>query len=173
MKIIDLTLPLFSGMPVYPGDPEVEIQQLQTLGKDGWNMKRVHINGHDGTHVNVPQHCKNDGKTLDDYEIQDFCGECVLYETLEDIQSDQGVIFRQEITMDLAQVIVKKKPPFMGLSSEFEINEGVEKILLQNNILCFERLANTGNLPKKFFFHGAPLKIKEGDGSPVRAYAIC
>ncbi len=171
MKIIDLTLPLYSGIPLYPGDPEVEIEQLQTLEKDGWNMKRIHINGHDGTHVNVPRHCKNDGKTLDDYKVQDFCGECVIYESLEDIQSNQGVIFRQDITMILAQVIVKKKPPFIGLSSEFEIDEDVEKILLGNDIICFERLANTENLPKSFFFHGAPLKIKEGDGSPVRAYA--
>ena len=73
--------------------------------------------------------------------------------------------------MDLAQVIVKKRPPFIGLSSEFEIDEDVEKNLLKNDIICFERLANTENLPKSFFFHGAPLKIKEGDGSPVRAYA--
>lgn len=173
MKIIDLTLPIYSGMPVYPGDPEAKIEPLQTLEKDGWNMKRLHINSHDGTHVNTPIHCQKEGKTLDNYSLKDFCGECILYNSSEDIHSDTGVIFTQQITMDLAKKIVEKTPPFIGISAEFEIYETVEKFLLQNDILCFERLANTSQLPKRFFFHGAPLKIKKGDGSPVRAYAIC
>lgn len=33
MKIIDLSLPIFDGMPVYPGDPEVVVEQIQTLEK--------------------------------------------------------------------------------------------------------------------------------------------
>ncbi len=172
MKFIDLTLPMYSGMLVYPGDPEVEIEQLQTLEKDGWNMKRFHINGHDGTHVNVPVHCKSNGKTLDDYKIQDFCGDCVIYKTPQDINSDQGVIFTQQINMELAQIIVEKCPKFIGLSFKFEMDITVEKFLLQSDILCFEQLANTERLPPKFFFHGTPLKIKKGDGSPIRAYAI-
>jgi len=48
----------------------------------------------------------------------------------------------------------------------------IEQYLLSNDIILFERLANTNKLPKKFLFYGAPLKIKDGDGSPVRAFAI-
>ena len=75
--------------------------------------------------------------------------------------------------MELAKIIVEKKPKFVGLSSNFEFDEEVERFLLENEIICFERFANTEKLPKRFFFHGAPLKIKNGDGSPIRAYAIC
>jgi len=172
MTVLDLTLSIHNGMKVYPGDPEVEIEQIQTIQKNSWNMKRMHINGHDGTHVNVSSHSKLNGKTLDDYKIEDFCGDCLIYETIEDIKSKKGVIFiHQNIDMELAKNIVKKKPKFVGLSSEFEFDEKVEKFLLENDILCFERLANTKKLPKKFFFQGAPLKIKDGDGSPIRAYA--
>jgi len=172
MKIIDLTLQIYNGMPVYPGDPEVEIEQIQTIEKDGWNMKRIHINGHDGTHVNVPLHCEKDGKTLDDYNIKDFIGDCSIYEENQDTNSDEGVIFtKQNINMRLAKIIVENKPKFIGLSAEFEFDEKVEQFLLKKGILCFERLANTDKLPKKFFFNGVPLKIKAGDGSPVRAYA--
>jgi kynurenine formamidase len=174
MKIIDLTLPIYAGMPVYPGDPEVEIEQIQTLEKDGWNMKRIHMNGHDGTHVNAAAHCKIKGKTLDDYTVNDFCGDCTMYEDVADLAPEKGVIFsKQNISMELAKIIVEKKPKFVGLSAEFEYDEEVEIFLLQNDIICFERLANTDQLPETFFFHGAPLKIREGDGSPIRAYAIC
>lgn len=173
MKIIDLTLPIYEGMPVYPGDPEVEIEQIQTIKKDGWNTKRLHINGHDGTHVNAASHCKIGGKTLEDYNISDFCGDCLIYEDIQDLKPNNGVIFiKQNITMELAKIIIDKKPKFVGLSSEFEFDEKVEQFLIKNDIICFERLANTKNLPKRFFFHGVPLKIKDGDGSPIRAYAI-
>ncbi len=56
MKIIDLTVPIYTGMPVYPGDPEVDIEQVQTVENDEWNMKRLHICSHDGTHINAPSH---------------------------------------------------------------------------------------------------------------------
>lgn len=173
MNIIDLTLSIHNGMPVYPGDPEVSIEQLQILKKDGWNMKRIHMNGHDGTHVNVPVHCKDDGKTLDDYKIEDFYGVCVIYDDISDIKPEQGVIFtNNNITMELAKKIVKRKPKFIGLSSVFEVDEEIEKYILKNDIVFFEHLANTDKLPKKFIFHGVPLRIKKGDGSPIRAYAI-
>ncbi len=170
MKIIDLTLPLENGMFVYPGDPEINIEQIQTIENDEWNMKRLHINSHDGTHVNVPIHCIKNGKTLDDYQLEEFCGECFLYETDADIHPHKGIIFPKQITENQAQHIVKMKPKFVGLTAE--VDEEIEKYLLKNNIILFERLINTNQLPKKFTFHGVPLKIKAGDGSPVRAYAI-
>jgi len=170
MKIIDLTLPIQNGMFVYPGDLEVDIEQLQTLDKDGWNMKRIHMNSHDGTHVNAPIHCTKDGKTLDDFKVGNFCGECVLYEKDLDIQTGIGIIFKQQITMQIAERIVKIKPKFVGLV--VEVDEEIEKYLLNNDIILFERLANIDNLPKKFVFYGVPLKINNGDGSPVRAFAV-
>lgn len=170
MKIIDLTLPIQNGMFVYPGDPEVDIQQLQTFDKDGWNMKRIHMSGHDGTHVNTPIHSTKNGKTLDDFKIVDFCGECVLYDNDADIKTDIGIIFKEQITMEIAKYIVKIKPKFVGLV--VEADEEIEKYLLNNEIILFERLTNIDNLPKKFIFYGVPLKIKDGDGSPIRAFAV-
>ncbi len=170
MKIIDLTLLIHNKMFVYSDDPEVDIEQLQTLDKDGWNMKRIHMNGHDGTHVNAPIHCSKNGKTLDDFEPSDFCGECVLYENGSDIQAGVGIIFKNQIDMQIAEKIIEVRPKFVGLVVEAE--EEIEKYLLKNNIILFERLTNTDNLPKRFYFYGVPLKIKDGDGSPVRAFAV-
>jgi len=41
-------------------------------------------------------------------------------------------------------------------------------------IISYENLVNTEKLPgdKQFMFYGYPLKIKDGDGSPVRAVAV-
>jgi kynurenine formamidase len=47
------------------------------------------------------------------------------------------------------------------------------KALLSQDLAIFESLVNLKDLVgKKFFLSCAPLKFEDGDGSPVRAYAI-
>jgi len=158
-------------MSVYPGDPEASIELVQTLEKDGWNMRRVQINSHDGTHVNAPIHGIEGGKTLDDYPLDAFCGPTKIYDGT--IKKDKRVIFRdQNIDKIIAEEIKRVKPRFVGLSSEYEFDVDIEKDLLNEDIILFERLANLAKLPAEFMFYGMPLKIKEGDGSPIRAFAI-
>src|SRR3989344_7918268 len=170
MKIIDLTLPIYTGMPVYPGDPEASIELVQTIEKNGWNMRRLQINSHDGTHVNAQVHGIEGGKNLNDYTLESFCGKAVIYDPSLPMPSDKGIIFRdQNINKEIAEQIKKARPRFVGLSSEFEFDVDIEKDLLKEDMILFERLANLDQLPSSFDFYGIPLKIKEGDGSPVRA----
>lgn len=173
MKVIDLTLPIYTGMPVYPGDPEASIELIQTLGKEGWNMRRVQINTHDGTHVNAPVHGVANGKTLDDFPLESFCGATVIYKSGMTMSPDKGIIFReQNIDTAIAEQIKQSRPHFVGLSSAYEADVDIERDLLKENIILFERLHNLDQLPDEFTFYGMPLKIKEGDGSPVRAFAL-
>ena len=173
MRIIDLSCPIYTGMSVYPGDPEVLIERVDTFERDQWNMARIHINTHDGTHVNVPIHATKDGKNLDDYPLEAFMGEAVLFSSEADIQRGIGVIFGDvNIDQALAELIVERQPKFVGLSDRFEFDIAVERFLLEAGVISFEHLANTEALPNHFIFYGAPLNLRKGDGSPVRAYAI-
>ena len=43
------------------------------------------------------------------------------------------------------------------------------EILLKQEIIIIENLANLEKLPLEFFFMALPLKIEAGSGSPVRA----
>lgn len=175
MKIIDLSLPLYDGMPVYPGDPEVEIKQVHILAKQGWNLLTLFLNTHLGTHVNVPLHMVEKGKGLDDLSLDNFYGSAVVYDGADTIKSDIGVIFRdQNIDEQIVKFLLKNKPKFVGLSAQHEFDIEIEKELLEAGIISYENLINTEELPigKQFLFYGFPLKIKYGDGSPVRAVAI-
>ena len=173
MKIIDLSITLCNDTQVYPWDPLVNFTQIFTLKEHGWNMTRFSMNTHDATHINTPLHAKENGKTLDDYSLQDYIWESILYEEEKDIQPWIWIIFWDtNISMELAQIIIKKRPKFVWLSNKFEFDLEVEKYLLENDILSFERLENTDLLPKNFTFYGIPLKIKKWDGSPIRAFAI-
>lgn len=49
----------------------------------------------------------------------------------------------------------------------------VHRMLLREGVMLIESLAKLGPLAnKRCFFSAAPLKLRNGDGSPVRAYAI-
>jgi len=172
MKIIDLTLPLYNGMPVYPGDLEIEIELIQNFKETAWNMRRIHMNLHDGTHINLPIHGLAEGKSLNDYEVDDFIGESYLYENDQSIKKDKGIIFNQDITWENAHKIAEIRPKFVGSWAKNDIDIDIEKYFFEKDILIFERLTNTDKLPKKFIFHGVPLNIRDADGSPIRAYAI-
>ena len=173
MKIIDLSLPLYTGMPVYPGDPEVSIELIQTLKKNGWNMRRIEINSHDGTHVDVPIHGVKGGKNLSDYKLESFCGKAIIYDSFASIAPETGIIFKdRNIDKKTAEQIKKIHPRFVGLSNNFEFDIEIEKDLLREGILLYEKLCNLDLLPNSFEFYGMPLNIKEGDGSPIRAFAV-
>jgi kynurenine formamidase len=55
-RIVDLSRRVETGMPVYPGDPEVSLEPAATLEEDGVNVLRVCMGSHSGTHVDAPYH---------------------------------------------------------------------------------------------------------------------
>lgn len=172
MKIIDLSQPLTHNMPVYPGDPEVEIVEIHKLDKEGWNLRQINLSTHLGTHVNVPYHMVKKGKKLDQFSLEAFIGSCEIYKPGMKFNKKVGVVFRdQNIDQKIAKLLIDNPPKFVCLSDKFEFDVPIEKLLLEHDIISFENLTNINKLPYKFMFYAVPLKISGSDGSPVRAFA--
>src|ERR1700730_10277451 len=173
LRIIDLSLPLYTGMPVYPGDPEASIERIQTITERGWELRRIQLISHHGTHVNVPSHGIAGGKTLDEYSLSDFCGRARIHQPHARMSPAEGILFRDETIDDrIAEEIKRVRPRFIGLSCSYDLDARIEKDLLAAGIISFENLANLNELPESFVFYGMPLRIRGGDGSPVRAFAV-
>ena len=173
MKIIDLSQQLYDRMPVYPGDPEVKIEEIHTLSKEGWNLRNMTLTTHTGSHVNVPYHMRKDGLKLDQLPLDLFQGKADIYVDGMNFSKEKGVIFRdQNIDVKITEKLIANPPKFIGLSEKHEFDIEIEKKLLENGIISYENLKNTDLLPSSFMFYGVPLNIKDSDGSPVRAYAI-
>jgi len=71
-RIIDLTLPLQDGMPVYPGDVPVSIEPYHTIEEHGSNTSKLVLGSHAGTHLDAPWHFVADGPRLDGISL-DVC----------------------------------------------------------------------------------------------------
>jgi len=79
MKIVDLSHPIFTGMPVYPGDPVVTITPATTIEEDGFSVLSVHMGSQSGTHIDAPFHFINAGARIDQIPLDHFYGTgCVI-----------------------------------------------------------------------------------------------
>lgn len=76
--IIDLSMPLHTSMPVYPGDPEVVFKHTADIAVDGYTVTRIAMGNHTGTHVDMPGHIFADGLTADCYPLERLMGNAVL-----------------------------------------------------------------------------------------------
>ena len=65
-KLLDVSVPLASGMPSYPGNPEFELQPIKRIADGGSsNVSRLVMGTHSGTHVDAPKHFIDDGVGVD------------------------------------------------------------------------------------------------------------
>ncbi|MFE3190721.1 cyclase family protein [Nocardia sp. NPDC059240] len=78
MRIIDLSVPIRSGMPVYPGDPEVTLRPALTVAVDGVNVLHLDMGSQTGTHVDAPRHIDDSLPTLDELPLERFVGPAVV-----------------------------------------------------------------------------------------------
>lgn len=170
MRVIDLSEPIVDRMPVYPGDPEVKVEVVHTHEEHTWELRQLTLGTHTGTHVDAFSHMHKEGKTIDEIPVERFFGTAQVVKLDSEWPVDQGLLFIEEIGMEQFGRIQQANPTFVG----GKITEDVERKLLAIGIITYTNLVNLELLPlsRNFMFYGLPLKIKQGDGSPVRAVAI-
>lgn len=198
---IDISRTLSPQSVVFPGDNSLEFVQLEDI-EAGCHYAKIGIEGFSGhvmSHVDVPRHVFKDGKTLDDYEVQDFVFDAVVYSVSADVidsavvselgdVQNKAVLFKTRgstiadaapfagdfvyITADGADALVSSGVAAVGIDY-LSIDSLVEHVahhkLLGNDILVFEALQLESAEPGNYKMFAFPLKIKGGDGSCVRA----
>lgn len=74
MEFVDLSREVTSGMPVYPGDPEVTVSQALTLDADGVAVAHLDMGSHTGTHLDAPSHTVPGGRTVEQIPLHMLWG---------------------------------------------------------------------------------------------------
>lgn len=84
MKIIDLSQIVSETSLIYPGDPEVELQQTESMARgDLCNGEVIKTGVHSLTHLDAPGHQIENGKTLNSYPLEKFVQPALLIEILD------------------------------------------------------------------------------------------
>ncbi|MFN7930711.1 MAG: cyclase family protein [Blastocatellia bacterium] len=75
MKFYDITVPFSTELPVYPGDPAVQISQVASLAAgDICTVSHLSFGSHTGTHVDPPAHFVAGRATLDELPLEVLIG---------------------------------------------------------------------------------------------------
>jgi arylformamidase len=105
MKVIDLSQLIHAEMPVFPGAPQPQFQQLARVETNGFRVANATMNYHVGTHMDAPAHMMANGKTLDVFSVDRFTGRAAIADftklsseaiTLEAIQTFEPILHQIE-----------------------------------------------------------------------------
>ncbi|MEW6140909.1 MAG: cyclase family protein [Thermodesulfobacteriota bacterium] len=79
MTLHDVTLTLEEGMLTFPGDPPFEIGSVLLVDEgDKFNISRICLGSHTGTHVDPPSHYLPGGTTVDEIPLEVLVGPGVV-----------------------------------------------------------------------------------------------
>src|SRR5437667_11621663 len=85
MPIYDITVPIHPGMPIYEGDPAVEIAAWSALRKgDSANVSFLHFGAHTGTHVDAPAHFIEGARKIDALSLDVLIGQARVVRVPDD-----------------------------------------------------------------------------------------
>jgi arylformamidase len=84
MTIYDISVPITSNMPVWPGDSGVKITQESNIDDgDNANVSHLSLGAHTGTHVDAPVHFIPGGESLEKVPLEYFIGSVQVIEFLD------------------------------------------------------------------------------------------
>lgn len=75
----DISIPLHSRTPVWPGDPPVRVTPVRRIS-DGspYNLEELHLGTHTGTHIDAPRHLFHTGTSADRTPLHALVGPAVV-----------------------------------------------------------------------------------------------
>jgi arylformamidase len=77
--IYDISLPISENLPVWPGDPPVQIRQVMRLDRgDAMTLTRLEMGAHTGTHVDAPAHFVAGGLAVDALDLDVLIGPALV-----------------------------------------------------------------------------------------------
>jgi arylformamidase len=108
-KIFDVTVPLSAELPVFPGDPPFEIEATERIA-DGaaYNLARIGLGVHTGTHVDAPYHFLADGATVDQLPLEILMGKARVVEVGAREKIERADLEALDLRADL-RVLIKTR----------------------------------------------------------------
>jgi arylformamidase len=195
--IHDVSVPLRTGMVVYPGDPEFSIERVMSLAAgDVANVSRIDLGVHTGTHVDAPLHFVDGASSVEALDLDVLVGPAVVVEVpgTGDIGADavvdgaERILFKTRnsaawaedgfyedyasISPEAATRLVEVGARLVGV--DYLSFGGVEthRTLLRAGVIAVEGLDLRGIEPGTYSLVCLPLKLDGSDGAPARAILI-
>lgn len=188
MKIYDITQELFSGV-VYPGDVAPTYERTMKI-KEGapCNVTVLNMCAHNATHIDAPYHFLDEGKTIEQLDLNKCIGNCTVLAFTEqpDVSSMEEHLKASEkrlllkgnvtVTIEFAKLFNQYGIELVGIEPQSvgpkETPMEVHIELLKREVVILEGV-RLGDVPEgNYLLSAAPIKLGGSDGAPCRAVLI-
>lgn len=195
MKVYDISQEVF-GCKVFPGDPApVRKTELEISKGAVCNLSSFSMCAHNGTHVDAPYHFIDEGKKIDELDINILVGMCYVYEHEGDISSSDALAIvnkarsidyecakrilvkgKAVVTLDAAKVFVDEGVMLFGNESQTVGPENapaaVHNLMLGADKIFLEGIRLSEVTEGEYLLNAAPLNLGGCDGAPCRAVLV-
>jgi arylformamidase len=195
--IHDVSVPLRTGMVVYPGDPTMSITRAMSLAAgDIANVSQMELGVHTGTHVDAPLHFFDGAPAVEALDLDVLVGPAQVVEVAGtgDIEADavpegtERVLFKTRnsaawaeegfyedyaaISPEAASRLVAAGVRLVGVDYLSVGSVETHETLLRAGVIAVEGLDLRGIEPGAYTLVCLPLKLVGSDGAPARAILI-
>lgn len=120
-RIIDISVPLYSGMVFYPGDKEPSIEPgKQIANGDTANLSEIRLGSHSGTHVDAPHHFIDGEGKVDQMSLQSLVGPARVLDLTATKDSISGEDLRSAGIEGAERILLKTRNSELWRSPVFE-----------------------------------------------------
>lgn len=184
MQIFDISQELFSGN-IYSGDTVPSYHEdMRIKNGDKCNLTTVTLCVHNITHIDAPFHFFDDGKTIDDIDLNKCIGDATVIEingtiTADDINSimknsQKRLLFKGNciISLEAAMEMNKHGIKLIGVEAQTVGDENVHCELLSHEVALLEGIVLDEVPEGDYMLNCAPVKFGGLDGALCRAVLI-
>jgi arylformamidase len=120
MTIYDISLTISPTLPIWPGDPALELEQIESMDKGAHaNVTRMSSAVHIGTHVDAPHHFLNNGRTVENLPLDILTGPCYVTQLPDGVDAiTSEVLDRSEISAEMKRVLFGTRNSHLWAKSE-------------------------------------------------------
>jgi len=87
-RVVSLSQEIHPGIPLWPGDPQVEFEAVARLEDEGYNLRRFAMGEHSGSHMNAPRSFFRDGPSIDTYPAESLVSPASVIDVREQAEAD-------------------------------------------------------------------------------------
>lgn len=110
-KIIDISVKISEDMVLWEGDVGLKARRVMTLARgDAYNLTRIYMSVHQGTHIDAPLHFIEDGSSTDHFQLEDMVGPVQLIQVDDSIDLiTQDILEQCEISIGCKRILFKTR----------------------------------------------------------------
>lgn len=110
MHIYDISLTISPKLPVWPGDPPIDIERVSNIAAgDDANVSRVNMGVHSGTHVDAPLHFIAEGDPVDQLDLKTLTGRAYVLDLTDIDLIDAQALKEAEIPARTRRILFKTR----------------------------------------------------------------